>query len=235
MSVYRLLISALLCTPLVGHAAGALLRLTTHELPPYSFREGTDQRLRGVAVEVVDCVLSRIGRPYEVQVLPWARAQKLVQNGEADGFFAASRNAEREAYGVQSAIIADQQWRWYLMAGNPSDPLAADFRDKATVGSFIGANMLDWLREKGYRVQASPPTTEALLKMLRAGRIDAILANNLVMEQLIREQGLEGRLRSVLQEDKPLGVYFSKTFLARNPGFLERFNEQVAACRKPTR
>ena len=235
MSVYRLLISALLCTPLAGHATGALLRLTTHELPPYSFREGTDQRLRGVAVEVVDCVLSRIGRPYEVQVLPWARAQKLVQNGEADGFFAASRNAEREAYGVQSAIIADQQWRWYLMAGNPSDPLAADFRDKATVGSFIGANMLDWLREKGYRVQASPPTTEALLKMLRAGRIDAILANNLVMEQLIREQGLEGRLRSVLQEDKPLGVYLSKTFLARNPGFLERFNEQVAACRKPTR
>jgi len=235
MPVHRLAFSALICVPLVCHATGTQLRLTTHELPPYSFREGTDQRLRGVAVEVVDCALSRIGRPYEVQVVPWARAQKLVQNGEADGFFAASRNTERDAYGVQSAIIADQQWRWYLMAGNPADPLTAEFRDKATVGSFIGANMLDWLRERGFRVEATPPTTEALLKMLRAGRIDAILANNLVMEQLIREQGLEGRLRSVLQEDKPLGVYFSKAFVARNPGFLERFNEQVAPCRKSAR
>jgi hypothetical protein len=34
-----------------------------------------------------------------------------------------------------------------------------------------------------------------------------------------------------LQENKPLGVYFSKAFLAKSPGFLAAFNRQVPACR----
>lgn len=229
------LVLALSLSQMAAPRAEPLVRLTTHELPPYSYHEGPRQRLVGIAVEVVDCAMRGMGWRYEVQVLPWARAQKLVQSDEADGFFAASRNAEREGYAVQSAIIAEQQWRWYLQADNPADPLSSRFREEARVGSFVGANMLDWLRENGYRAVATPPTTEGLLKMLRAGRVDAILANNLVMERLIREQGLEGQLRSVLQEDKPLGVYFSKAFLARTPGFIERFNAQVGPCRRAAR
>ena len=224
-----------LALPVEARTGQAVVRLTTHELPPYSYRDTTQQRLAGIAVEAVDCVMRRMGQPFEVQVLPWARAQKMVQLGEADGFFAASRNSERDSYAVKSAIIAPQQWRWYLLVGNPADPLSPVFREKAQVGSFVGANMLDWLREHGYRAVATPPTTEGLLKMLRAGRVDAILANNLVMERLIQEQGLDGQLRSVLQEDRPLGVYFSKPFLARHPGFLERFNAQVGACRSTAR
>lgn len=224
-----------LALPVLARTGESTVRLTTHELPPYSYRDTAQQRLAGIAVEVVDCVMRRMGQPYDVQVLPWARAQKLVQQGEADGFFAASRNSDRDGYAVQSAIIAPQQWRWYLLAGNAADPQSPDFRATAQVGSFVGANMLDWLREQGYRAVATPPTTEGLLKMLRAGRVDAILANNLVMERLIREQSLDGQLRSVLQEDRPLGVYFSKAFLAGRPGFLERFNAQLGACRSTVR
>jgi len=211
-------------------AGDAVLRLTTHDLPPYSFRDSA-QQLRGIAVEVVVCALGRVGMPYDIQVLPWARAQKLVEVGGADGFFAGSRNAERDAYAIQSTIIAEQQWRWYLMADNPIDPLSAGFIKHGQVSSFIGANMLDWLGENGYRVAVPPRDTAGLLKMLRAGRVDAILANNLVMDKLILEQGLEGTLRSVLLQDKPLGVYFSKVFVARHPAFLQRFNTEVELCR----
>ncbi len=224
-----------LVLPAQAQTGVATVRLTTHELPPYSYRDTAQQRLSGIAVEVVDCVMRRMGQPYDVQVLPWARAQKLVQQGDADGFFAASRNSERDSYAEQTATIAPQQWRWYLLSSNAADPLSPEFRATALVGSFVGANMLDWLRERGYRAVATPPTTAGLLKMLRAGRVDAILANNLVMERLIREQGLDGQLRSVLQEDRPLGVYFSKAFLAGRPGFLERFNAQLGACRSTAR
>ncbi len=207
------------------------VRLTTHDLPPYGSYRGADHRFGGIAVDVVDCVMRKLDRAYRLQVVPWARAQKLVPRGEADGFLAASRNAERDRYATSSVLIAEQEWRWYLMASNPADPRSESFRRTATVGSFIGANMLDWLRENGYRVEAKPGTTEQLLVMLTKGRVDAILANHLVMAELAKKHSLESQLRSVLQENRPLGVYFSKVFLEKNPGFLARFDQQVPRCR----
>lgn len=226
-------ILAMSCMFLAASAAAAgTVRLATHDLPPYgSYQRNGTQKFSGLAVDVVDCIMKRISRPYQLLVVPWARAQRLVQTGEADGFFAASQNLERDAYAVRSQPIAPQEWRWYLLASNMADPLSAEFRQTSSVGSFVGANMLDWLRQNGYKVEASPPTTERLLQMLQLGRVDAILANNLVMDKLLREHKLETAVRSVLQESKPLSVYFSKPFLAGSPGFLEAFNAQVEPCR----
>jgi polar amino acid transport system substrate-binding protein len=231
MTPLKILTLALCSLATVAQAQVGTVFLTTHELAPYSYLDEHDQRPRGIAVAVVECVLTRMEVPYRIKVTAWARAQKLVQDGVADGFFAGSRNAERDAFAVQSATIADQQWRWYLLADNPVDPSTTRFRKRASVSSFIGANMLDWLIDNDYRVASPPRDTEGLLKMLQAKRVDAILANNKVMDNLLQQQGLDNSIRSVLLQDKPLGVYFSKTFLAKQPGFLDQFNSHVAACR----
>lgn len=227
----KMLIAALFSLAPAALADTAVLKLTTHELPPYSYRDA-DQRLRGLAVEVVECALTRMAVPYSIKVTAWARAQKLVKDGMADGFFAGSRNAERDAYAVQSAIIAEQQWRWYLLADNPGDPSTEGFRQQAKVSSFIGANMLDWLKDNHYRVVPPPKDNDGLLKMLQAKRLDAILANHLVMQQRMQQQGLENKIRSSVLKDKPLAVYFAKSFTNAHPDFLERFNQHVSACRE---
>ena len=225
--------ACLAATLLVGSAFGeAPLRLTTHELPPYSFA-GTGARPGGVAVNVVDCAAQAIGQPLEVGIYPWARAQAMVRDGHADGFFAASQSPARDEFAVLSAVIAPQEWRWYFPAGSNVKPSSDKFRKEARVGSFLGGNMLSWLKENGYRVAASPLSNDQMLQMLMRGRVDAILANNLVMDELLVAHGLQARIRSELLQDKPLGVYFSKLFLERNPGFLQRFNEAVGKCRKP--
>lgn len=217
---------------LVGtSAAAAPLRLTTHELPPYSFA-GSGTRIGGVAVSVVECAAQVIDQPLEISILPWARAQAMVREGQADGFFAASQSAERDSFAVLSAIIAPQEWRWYFKAGSRLRPTTEAFRTEARVGSFLGGNMLSWLKENGYRVAASPVSNEQMLQMLMRNRVDAILANNLVMDSLLAANGLNSGIQSELLQDKPLGVYFSKTFLERSPGFLPRFNAAVEKCRK---
>ena len=236
ISVRARLILLFFCLSFFGVAAAEqVVRLSTHDLPPYGSFTATEKRFEGIAVSVVDCAMRRAGRSYELMVLPWARAQRTVENGEADGFFAASKNAQRDGYAVMSAIIADQEWRWYLRSDNPADPTSSSFTQQARVGSFIGGNMLDWLDSKGYKVVASPVNTEQLLMMLMARRIDAILANNLVMSELIEKQSLRGQLRSIHQESKPLGVYFSNRFLHKNPDFLLKFNQAVPDCRKQTK
>lgn len=220
-------------------AAGDAVILTTHNLYPYgSYPEGTsidliaDSRFNGRAVDVVRCVFSRMNTPLQILVMPWERAQIAVRKGNADGFFAASQKNSRDEFAVMTRPIADQKWEWFLLKENPNSPDDPDFREKASFGGFIGANMLKWMMENGYNVTATPRDTELLLKILLTGHVDAVLANNYVMRALIRRYAVGGKIKIYPCKDKPLGVYFSKKFLVDRPGFIQTFNRKVPECRK---
>jgi polar amino acid transport system substrate-binding protein len=211
--------------------------LTTHNLYPYGSyptehteKVVADDTFKGVAVDRVRCVFKKLDTPLEIQVVPWARAQVLVQRGRAEGFFAASQKDSRDAYAVKSAVIADQKWNWYLLNENPLSPRDQSFKEKATVGGFLGANMLEWMKEHNYKVTAMPKDTEGLLKMLLARRVDAVMANNYVMRALLQKYGVEDQVKIFLNKDKPLSVYFSKEFLKSRPMFIDKFNSLVPEC-----
>ena len=128
--------------------------------------------------------------------------------------------------------LPPQQWRWYLLKDSQWEPGSATFKTQARVSAYLGTNMLNWLLSNQYNVQTAPARQAQLLKMLQMDRLDAVLANNLVMEKILREAGGEAHVRSVLLEDKPLGVYFSKAFLATRADFLPRFDAQIPDCRR---
>lgn len=207
------------------------LVLTTHHLPPYSYKNDAGQ-IDGLAGRVVACALSSMDRTHAIHFVPWKRAQIAVQKGRAHGFFAASRNAARDKYARMSAIVADQKWTWYTLNETAGDPNSDAFRQTEAVSSFLGANMQAWLQKNNYNTVAYPPqTNEALLDMLLKKRFSAILANDQVMDRLAAQEGVTAKLRKFLLQDRPLGVYFSKSFLAGEPDFLGRFNAKVAICR----
>jgi len=212
-----------------GDAAEVPIRFTTENLPPYvRLDQGS---VTGTATDVVRCAMAQSGRSYEITILPWARAQALVREGAADAFFPASHSALRDDFAVWSVPIAPQDWTFYLKADSPLDPLAPEFKQNAAVTSYVGANMLEYLRAAGYRAVQAPTGYENMVSMLLSGRIDAVLANSQVMELSIREAGAQGRLRSVVLRSEPLGVYFAKRFLVGAPGFLDKFNAAIPGCR----
>ncbi|MDW5416304.1 transporter substrate-binding domain-containing protein [Iodobacter sp. CM08] len=210
------------------HAAP--VRLLTQQQLPYSNQQ-MDGRQSGIALETVRCVMIKLQRSVDIKFVPWKRAQNLVELGEADGFFSASQNSERDRYATLSQMIAPQQWRWYFRSESLAKPLSEEFRLSATVGAYFGSNMLTWLKNAGYRIYATPPAHDQLLKMLLAGRVDAVLASDLAMNEAIHLAHVEQKVRSELQEDKPLGVYFSHHLLKEEPDFLSRFNAQLPSCR----
>lgn len=214
-----------------AHAANPIvIQLVTHDLPPYSFINKKGQA-DGLAMQRVSCALQLLKLPHKIRFVPWARAQMLARKGEADAFFAASQSFERDEYAVLSSVIAPQEWRWYWLKKTTLNPTAADFKSRAHVGSFLGGNMLEWLVKNNYQVTAKPVDNPQLLKMLLAGRVDAILANNLVMDSLVMQAGADNKVTSVLEQNKPLGVYFTKTFLAKNDtNFLPLFNQAMDIC-----
>ena len=185
------LLLILICSILISRVGGCFASsqekviLTTHNLYPYGSyptedrqKVIADETFKGVAVDRVRCVFKKMDIPLEIQVVPWRRAQRLVQRGLAEGFFAASQKDSRDEYAVKSAVIADQKWNWYLLKTNPLTPQEPSFKEKATVAGFLGANMLQWMQENGYNVTATPTDTEALLRLLLARRVDAVMAND---------------------------------------------------------
>lgn len=214
-----------------GDASEAPIHFTTEDLPPYVRLE--QDRVTGIAADVVHCVMAQLGRPYEITALPWARAQALVREGRADAFFPASHSVLRDDYAISSVAIAPQDWAFYLKADSQLDPLSPEFRQTATVTSYVGANMLDYLRTEGYRAVQAPAGYENMLSLLVNGRIDAVLANSLVMDLSIRTAGAQDKLRSVVLRSEPLGIYFAKRFLAGAPDVLDKVNAAIPGCRTP--
>lgn len=66
---------------------------------------------------------------------------------------------------------------------------------------------------------------------LKMNRVDTIIANNLVMEQLVDLYGWQDAFATEIAKEKPLGVYFTKRFLKKNPGFMAHFNKELSVCK----
>lgn len=213
--------------------APAPVVLVTQVQVPYVEADREGVLSGGLALDRVRCVFRRMRLPLEIRVVAWARGQAMVEYGQAAGFFPASRNAQRDAWATVSDPVAPQEWRWYLLADNPIDPTTEAFRRTASVTAYHGSNMATWLQNNSYRMLADPASHDELLPLLLRRRVDAVLGSHLAMAEQIRKRGAQSSVRSVLQQNRPLGVYFGHRFLARAPqDFLARFNSHLAACKR---
>jgi len=223
-----LLISMVMLSAHVSASPIPILLLTQQQTP-YS-EQLPDGSQQGLALQTIRCALQRSGQTSLIRFVSWSRAQRLVESGEADGYFPASRNPQRDERALWIGPAAQQQWRWYLRRDSRLDPAAPEFIQQARVGAYAGSNMHQWLLDHGYRISVSPPGHDQMLDVLLAGRADAVLAANLAMEALIVARGAEQRVRSVLLQDKPLGLYLARHFLLRQPQLAEQLQQQMQRC-----
>lgn len=206
------------------------ITLTTQDWAPYQIYE--NGALSGFAVDIVSCALEKMKQPYEIEVYPWRRAQRMVELELADGFFTASQNEERDKYATISEVVAEQHWNWYLLKESPLNLSDASFKKEAKVAAMLGSNMLTWLKKSKYKEVGSSIDTEMLISDLLEKRYDAILANELVAKEVMQQMYIfEDQFQVHMFKNKPLGVYWSNKFLKDRPGFLPKFNAAVKKCR----
>lgn len=217
----------LLFIGLVPSIPSQTIVLSTHEQPPLSYT-APDGSVQGTAVSLVRQALVKMGRDYRIQIRPWERAQLEGMTGISAGFFAGSQNAERDAACVPSKPLAWQIQLWYLRPGVTLTPDNPEFKTRLRFGGYAGANMTDYLLTNGYNVIVQPPHLEALILALNLGRIDAFLGNADTVREAIGKLNLSPQsFLTYPQSRRALVVYFNKSFLAQNPGFLEKFNQAL--------
>lgn len=227
----RLLIGLLLLTSWANAETADTLpvRLNTSAEEPYQVVMKGE--LRGLSVDVLQCIFDRLQRPYDIKLTSLSRARHNVSQRTADGFFSSAPDSQVDGYAELSAPLLVEKWYWYAL-----DPhvLNRPIWDRhLRIGSVLGSNSLTWLEARGIPVAQKVTRLEQLVDLLHRGRIDLLLADSHVMDSLPPQKHWQRPLLQRFVRYSPLGVYFSRSFLDEQPDFLKTFNQQVESCAPP--
>lgn len=178
MTLRRFLFGSLLffATLVVASAQDDKLRVVYFEVyPPYS--EGKGGTVHGLFVDVLNEVFARLQIKATHTGLPWARAQSLVETGEADAMVTLA-TPERLKYTIASnEAVNIAETRFYAGAHHPHlDKLKTVTSIEAAkpyiIGSYIGSGWVA-IRMPTHHVEMTPTFEQTLMK-LAASRVDLV-------------------------------------------------------------
>ncbi|WP_028866037.1 substrate-binding periplasmic protein [Psychromonas aquimarina] len=74
------------------------IELVTLQYPPYEYRGESEGEVKGIVVDIIEEVFKRLDVPINIKILPWARAIRYIEEGQADAVFTAFKNPVREQF-----------------------------------------------------------------------------------------------------------------------------------------
>lgn len=205
------------------------LQLLTHPLEPYQ-RPTLSGQASGFSVDVVNCALERIDQKYSLKIQPLSRVLRSFQLAEADGFFLAVENQERNQYGQISEPF--YVVRRVLVSREPLEPPFTSNHQHARVGVLRNSALHNWLVSRGFTNIHARDNYHILFEMLERERLDIVAASDGIYQQERMDGHISDEMHLTELDQRALGVYFANRWLAANPGFLERFNPALLECAK---
>ncbi|MEO4046793.1 transporter substrate-binding domain-containing protein [Pseudomonas sp. CAU 1711] len=191
------------------HAAP--LQLYTEEYPPMNFaREG---RPAGLAVDLVREILARTGRGARISLVPWARGYQAAQVDPDSGLFVTMRTAEREPLFQWVGPVMVVVTSFYALRG--SGIRIDSLEDAARAGTI--AVPRQWysfqeLKARGLANVYGVIGPRQMMSMLRHGRVQVAVADNVTLESLLALGGLTPA------EVEPLHAFMrSEAYIAFSP------------------
>ncbi|MDM7483784.1 MAG: transporter substrate-binding domain-containing protein [Vibrio metschnikovii] len=204
--------------------------------PPYSFRD-EDGNMAGIFIDIADQVLQEtMGIPIIHKGYPWARAQRMVELGEADAFITVATQARREYTNTSSTPVIIGPMNLFV---NPSNSNLTQIEHVQTTDDLSPFLILDYqgnnwgnqhFPEDKFRRLLTSNLSNALT-MLAHGRGDVIATDKIVADYLMAKLSLQGlivELPIILAE-----VEFSLCIGKSSPFniLLPEFNRQMALFR----
>jgi polar amino acid transport system substrate-binding protein len=174
---------------------GTELLMVTLEHPPHSFE--SDGKVTGASTEMLQRILTRMGYKPVFQILPWQRAQVMIEEGKAAGIYTYTQTPERLAAAYYSNPVSftsdvlfkrkDDAITWktfadlrpYRVGASERYNYPKDFLEAAQQGVFT----LEYVYGENANLQN--------LKKLKAHRIDLFICNPDVCGFIIKTKAPE--------------------------------------------
>ncbi|UTH73678.1 ABC transporter substrate-binding protein [Chromobacterium sp. IIBBL 290-4] len=187
------------------------LAIYTDEWPPLSYAEGSE--VKGMAVELVDMIRSRLHVSAPVKLVPWARAYSYVLNRPNVMLFVLGRSAEREALMTMVGPVARADINLYCRRGEASRLKAMGEKMlDAPLTAFRSSIFLSVARKHGFRniVESATPEQSALL--LHSDRVTLWSEGDSVVASVMDKAGLDRNEIELLAPLEKVDLYlaFSK-------------------------
>jgi polar amino acid transport system substrate-binding protein len=205
-------IATLIATALFGGLLGARpLVIYTEISPPDQFL-GPDGQLTGFGTEVVRGLQKRVGNTDPIEVVPWIRGYKEIQEQPNVVLFSMARSKEREPLFGWVGPIRETSYSFYALADSK---IVVKSLEEARNLNLIGVYKEDardqYLTKKGFTNLDRSINNLTTVKKLMAGRIDCMVGTPDIGEE-IRAAGLKPEdVREVFQFLKvQLYIAFSK-------------------------
>ncbi|MGM9480199.1 substrate-binding periplasmic protein [Roseateles sp. NT4] len=169
--------------------AEAPLRLLSEEFPPINFTEAGQPS--GLAVEIVQHVLQRLGSVQRIEFLPWARAYREAQGNQPVALFSAARIPEREKLFQWAGPIVTFYSSFYARAGAERLRRFADARLAEEVLVVRDWYTAQQLASEGFRNLRYVSDPVQGLRMLMAGRASLFASERISMPGTLASAGIE--------------------------------------------
>jgi len=206
------------------------IKLFTHGDTPLilSNSEGV---LVGPALDLFQCSMNKLNRPFKVLKAPLSRARRIVANVDHALWFPSAfrGNPERMAHLVGPAGILYVYW--YTSNKIGLDPNSDDFKRVATVTTYKGSAMAQQLEDEGYQLVEGSADRSRLVSMLLSGEVHAFAAvdfrNRLTKD--MNEKLMQNAVITIKNEI-PAAYHVSNVFSKTEPTFIPKFRNALKAC-----
>ena len=206
------LLACFLPLVLCSASEAARLEIVTTDAPPFNMLDG--ENATGFATDILREVLKQAGVDYHIQFLPWPRALLNVKQEPNTLIYTISRTPERESQYEWIGPFAKHQGFFYKLASR-KDVRVETLQDVrryrvATVRGDAQTDLmlkLDIVDPDQLQLVSDGDTP---IRMLLAGRIDLVIANEFGIAWRMKQHGLSGAdiERTVMLVDNG-GYYFA--------------------------
>lgn len=202
----------------------------TEDFPPFAFEE--DGVVKGIDIDIFDLAMQRVGVPYEVKIVPWARALKMVKEGEAESILIASYTDERDDWAYftekqrmsKNEILPDSYLGAHDMVFFIRTILEDSLRfesfnqireDSSRIGLDASYAYADSIIEAGWNTKYYNNVNENFIA-LNNGEVDMYLADKAVGLWVIEEMGLQDEITYI---DKPVFTFVYLAPFSKNSDY----------------
>lgn len=197
----------------VSSAYAQKLSLFTEDDPPYSFKD-KDSKPAGFGVDVVMEIQKRIKSEHPIQVVPWARAYKLISDNKPNTVvFSMSRTKEREALFHWVGPIVENDWVFIGKKGSGVKITSLDdAKALAGIGTVRDYAWTNYLLNQGFKNLDDVTSRKQNVLKLNAGRFSTFVSADSSYKSEIIENGFNPDDYEILLRFKTIQMYiaFSK-------------------------
>tara|TARA_R110001583_G_C5603435_1_gene404686 strand:+ start:427 stop:1143 length:717 start_codon:yes stop_codon:yes gene_type:complete len=188
--------------------SGQKLTCATTNYPPYTIFDESTKTFSGLDIDIIAPLFKQLKIDVEIVNLPWIRLKKEIKKGSYDCYFSLGRFEDREEFLDYSNLPTHITT---IAIFYPKHQKKIDFSNKI-VGVHRGINIHENI-PFSYGLKSSTiyklPSNDVLFKMLKNGRVDAVITSKLVGEYISNRLDTNLSVEVVDIEEYKLPVYLA--------------------------